>query len=394
MTGSPARLYVPALDGLRALMVFMVSWYHIWQQSWLPPRLALGPVILDFEPYVRSGYLWVDGMILLSGFVLFLPYAQSRLSHGPWPSARGFYQRRFTRVMPSYLFMLAVLLFGAAIPQGLYASPAAMWQDILAHLTFTFTFTPATYLHTPLNMAAWTLGIEMQFYLIFPLLARGMVKRPGLTALAMIETAFLYRLYCTQSLSDLSMVVNQLPSFLDVFALGMLGAWAYTRLQGRPGRFRRFMMLGVALAGLWGAGQLMLHQAHRLGGANIQRWQMILRFPLAVNFLALTLGLSLSFGFVHKVLGNRVFRFAAAISMNYYLWHQRLAVALKAWRLPPYESEMPQKNEGLLWQTQYTLLCFSLAVAAAALITYGIERPAARGLQKIFLPKCKEASHL
>ena len=45
-----AKDRIPALDGYRVMLVFLVSWYHIWQQSWLTPRL---PVL---------GSLSVEGM--------------------------------------------------------------------------------------------------------------------------------------------------------------------------------------------------------------------------------------------------------------------------------------------------------------------------------------------
>ena len=54
-TKKPGR--IPELDGLRVLMIFIVSWFHIWQQSWLEPRIeipALGiRTSLDF--LVRTG---------------------------------------------------------------------------------------------------------------------------------------------------------------------------------------------------------------------------------------------------------------------------------------------------------------------------------------------------
>ena len=385
------RLHVPALDRLRAVMVFMVSWYHIWQQSWLGPQLSLGPIYLNFEPYVRTGYLLVDGMILLSGFVLFLPYAQTMGTRQPLPRILPFYQRRLARVLPSYLFMVAVMLFGIALPQHRYVSAAAMWQDILSHLTFTFLFSPSTYLHTPLNMAAWTLCVEMQFYFIFPFLARAMVKRPVLTSLCMIEAAFLYRLYCVQTFAAYDMLVNQLISFMDVFALGMLGAIMYVRLHRRLKGPGHMLMLLMAAFGLFMATQIMYRQAGTVGFAQIQRWQMIRRFPMAVALWMITLGLSLSFNWAHKLLGNRVIRFLAAISMNYYLWHQVLSVQLKVWRIPPYEDPTPQMAGEMPWQLHYTWLCFILAVCWAALVTYLIEKPAARGLTKLFALKRKEA---
>ena len=71
---SEKRQRIPELDGLRVLMIFIVSWYHIWQQSWLRPMI--GTYSLDY--LVRSGYIWVDGTVLLSSFLLYLPYAKAK----------------------------------------------------------------------------------------------------------------------------------------------------------------------------------------------------------------------------------------------------------------------------------------------------------------------------
>ena len=78
---APSSRRIPELDGLRVILVFIVSWYHFWQQSWLTPYA--GRVSLDF--LVRSGYMPVDGTILLSAFLLFLPYARAMFEGDPIP---------------------------------------------------------------------------------------------------------------------------------------------------------------------------------------------------------------------------------------------------------------------------------------------------------------------
>ena len=83
----PSAKHIPELNGLRVLLVFIVSWYHIWQQSWWMPHI--GRTSLDF--LVRAGYVPVDGTILLSGFLLFLPHARSMLLGEKIPDTREFY---------------------------------------------------------------------------------------------------------------------------------------------------------------------------------------------------------------------------------------------------------------------------------------------------------------
>ena len=79
LTLSPAPPdYAAGGDLLRVLCVFMIGWYHIWQQSWLTPRLTLGQLALDVYPWVRAGYMFVDLMLLLSGFLTYLPWARGK----------------------------------------------------------------------------------------------------------------------------------------------------------------------------------------------------------------------------------------------------------------------------------------------------------------------------
>ena len=84
-----------------------------------------------------------------------------------------------------------------------------------------------------------------------------------------------------------------------------------------------------------------------------------------------------------RVFGNRLIRFLSAISYNFYIWHQFLAVKLKELHIPAYTSEFPQMNEGRAWQTNYTLLCFAAAFLLAAALTFFVEKPAGRALLRL-----------
>ncbi len=267
---------IPVLDGYRVILVFLVSWYHIWQQSWLTPRL---PLVGSLDFLMRSGYVHVDGMILLSGFLLFLPWARHMLEGRPMPDTRAFYERRIQRIVPSYyVFTLGMLLF-VALPHELYSSPQNGIKDVFLHLTFLQNQDAYTYLSTPIGVASWTIAVEMQFYLIFPLLARGVKRQPTLTLGLMILAGLCYRGYQLWTLSDYNMVVNQMPAFLDVYAVGMICALAYVRLEkglGRRGWFQALATLGL-VALLWGLTALLRAQAASPGNAAIQAGQMIRR---------------------------------------------------------------------------------------------------------------------
>jgi peptidoglycan/LPS O-acetylase OafA/YrhL len=126
---------IPELNGLRVLLVFIVSWYHFWQQSWLTP--SIGRYSLDY--LLRAGYMPVDGTILLSGFLLFLPYARTMMLGERVPDTKAFYQRRIMRIVPSYYFLTLLMLVAVAIPYNLYGRTSEAVRDVLMHLTFTQT---------------------------------------------------------------------------------------------------------------------------------------------------------------------------------------------------------------------------------------------------------------
>ena len=68
-----ARREIGALYGFRVLMTLLVANFHIWQQSWLPQTVTLLGSRISFDYITRTGYIFVDGLILLSGFLLFFP---------------------------------------------------------------------------------------------------------------------------------------------------------------------------------------------------------------------------------------------------------------------------------------------------------------------------------
>ena len=70
--------------------------------------------------------------------------------------------------------------------------------------------------------------------------------------------------------------------------------------------------------------------------------------------------------------------------MQFYIWHQWLAVWILKIRLVPSDYEMPNYSGDLVWQKQYTFVCFALALALSALLTFGFERPVARHLQRLW----------
>ena len=379
---------IPELDGLRVLMIFMVGWFHIWQQSWLEPSFEIGGAWFSLDHIVRSGYVWVDATILLSAFLMLLPMARRWAAGGDSGfSTRDFYLRKARRILPGYWFIILVFFFGICLPWDMYyGNGPYIVKDLFTHFTLIFPFWRDTYIYTPLGAASWTLSVVAQGYLLFPLMIRGLRKRPALTLCAMAGAAFAFRAWCLWGLTDYAMVVNTFVNFLDVYALGFLCAMIFARLENRRGRGCLWQILAtvVFFGCLIGVFELQRVQAYSSFHAELQGRQMILRPAFALGFAGMILSAPFCLRPVRWLLGNRVTAFLAAISMNFYLIHQTLAVHMRRIGFPASASEMPNMAGEQPWQTQYTLLAFGLSLVAAVLVTYLIEKPAGKWLRRKF----------
>ena len=372
---------IPALNGVRALMVFFVAAFHIWQQSWLTPVITLFGKSISLDPLLRSGYMWVDGMLLLSGFLCYLPYAWAREAGRPAPLVIPFYRKRFIRIVPTYLLNILLILLIVVLPQRLYATAGDAAKDVLAHATFTHTLFYFSYYGSPINGALWTLGIEVQFYLLFPLLARAFYKMPLATWLGMTGAALLFRLWAG-GLDNMDMYFNQLPAFLDVYATGFVAASVYVSLRKRMKEdvWTRVLMSVCALAAVLVLITLVRVQASAPTARLLRQSQMDQRFLLTWMIALCMLGLSLGLGGLRLLFGNPVTRFLSQVSFQFYMWHQVFAVQLRRFGIPYSSMPNPNQQGDVVWQRQYVWLCFLGALALSALITYGIEQPLVRRL--------------
>ena len=370
---APAE-YAASADLMRVFCVFMIAWFHIWQQSWLSPVLRLGGLTLNMTSPVRAGYMFVDLMLLLSGFLCYLPYANDRA-----PSPKEFYLRRALRILPSYWLCLAVMLaFALAQPE---MAVDRLMKDLVAHLTFTHNLFELSYTQSKLNVVLWTLAVEVQFYLLLPALAPVFKRHPVPCYLAMTGAALCFRNLWTAPMADTTLFINRLPNMLDVYANGMLAAHLYVLLARREKHRALIAALGTlaCVAGAWGIFRIVRAQSFISGYEPLRHGQLDHRWLFSACGAAFLLGGSLSFSPVRRLCSNRVVRFLSGLSFNFYIWHQWLAVRLKAWRIPPYLAESDPNQAGEMpWQLQYTLLCFAAALALSALITYLVEKPCAK----------------
>lgn len=382
--------HIDVLDGIRAFSVFIVAFFHFWQQSWYNKVIyypwfdKIGLKEINLEWLWRTGYVFVDMLILLSGFLLFLPHARQMVEGKKLDSAASFYRKRVARILPSYYLSVLFLLFFSVIPKQSFSSIEHLKKDLFAQLTFTQMFDPMTK-NTMFNGVLWTVAVEVSFYIIFPLVAFFFKKKPVITYICMTLTSFVYIQYKVLKAKDLGFMINQMPAFLGVFANGMMGALIFVHIANNYKR-EKYMSLVFTLVSILSLYMIRLMLKESLAKSpNNQVWQVEYRYLLSLVFLMLVLSLSLSAKWLRFIFSNRFVRYLAAISYNFYIWHQIIAVKFKFGmgrdnqiRIPQWEGDRPPNFSGdKVWQIKYTLIILVTSLVVATLLTYFFERPMA-----------------
>jgi peptidoglycan/LPS O-acetylase OafA/YrhL len=364
---------IATIDGLRGIAIAAVVWFHLWQISW---TWAVVPYTnISLQPIADAGFLGVALFFFISGFVIMLPYAQAHLAGTRPPSWRHFFGRRALKIVPSYVLAIAVML---ALGAETYATSADAIKDVAFHLLFVHDWFAAT--NTTIDGVMWSLGVEIQFYVLFPLLVLAFVRRPLLTTAALFAVANGWRVWCM--LSDhyyYEQRLAQLPGYIDFFAAGMLGAFAYVAIATRRPKLaqQRWAFTALSVAGFVALWLLVANcDFHRGDREWPQLWSVEWRSAFALACLAAGLGSLFAVRAFQLVLANRVLLFFAAISYNAYLWHQPIGRWLVAHHIPPYATADPHDDPR--WQLVYWAVALPAVVAVSALITYGVEQPVLR----------------
>lgn len=403
--------HIDVLDGIRAISILIVLSFHFWQQNWIWPYFNTpflswcGIDRISFNDIVKCGYLFVDALILLSGFLLFLPVARHVLLGERFFDWKTFYKRRVARILPSYLLNIFIIFFLIALPYNDYGGNAA-WaaKDIFSHLTFTHMLSKSTYIYSNLNTVLWTLAVEAWFYLLFPLIARfikcsSKSARPAVGAL--FRTAILYAvmnaaaliyiyMFAIQDVNELSMRINQFPAFLGVYANGMLGAFVFVFIGKKLKRTRLLSIAGTIVAIISVVIIVnLVSDCAKCAKSQAQIWQVINRFELSLAFLLFILSTAVSSKCFRRLFSNKLMRFLAAISFNLYIWHSWVAVEFKyRWRIPPWTGDIPPCQLGdMAWAWEYTVIALVSTFAIATIVTYCFEKPMAKLILKT--PKAK-----
>ncbi len=162
---------IPEIDGLRCVAILAVIAFHLAgyvaeearHPYWADPQTSWAYRI------ARTGHVGVQLFFVISGFVVALPFAQHRLAGGKKVDLRYYFLRRITRIEPPYVIALIFWL----IVLGFAGGSTASLRDLVRHFPASLFYVHNLIYRSPSLVLppAWSLEIEVQFYIVAPLLA-------------------------------------------------------------------------------------------------------------------------------------------------------------------------------------------------------------------------------
>lgn len=338
--GESTAGYRTDIQGLRAIAVLAVILYHV-NKNWLP-----------------AGFLGVDVFFVISGFII-----TSIVTGGRGGFSRSFYLGRVRRIVPVYLVMLLLSCLLASVlfvPSDFTFFQDSFKSALLFYSNSYFSdfgsyFAPAAH-ELPL-LHTWSLAVEMQFYVLLPLLMFAVPKRwVSHTLLVAIIACTLYAQW------QLGEIDNQRHVYFALFARVpefLVGAWLAVSAIGRNGEGVRAEVAG-------GCGVLLLLAC--FFGIDAAHFPGLLAMLPCLATALIIVGYKSRVG---SVLSSPVLVWLGAISYSLYLWHWPVLAFIR-YCSGHYEI-------GLLPLLLFALLTLSLACASYYWIETPMRKPGSMG---------------
>lgn len=307
--------YIPAIDGLRALAVIAVMFYHLGF-SWIP-----------------GGFLGVDLFFVISGYVITRLLLDSIAQSGGL-DLRGFYLARARRLLPALLFTIitTTIAIGIWAPDTIKRFVTDMPFALSGTMNWWLVAKEQDYFESigrpPLLQHTWSLAVEAQFYLVWPLILYFILKRLGknripLAALMIAAASGITLLIVSLSLdSSSASEVSHIYFGTDTHSIGLfLGAalavsWIPQNFTTQVTKKAQDFIDGVGIFGFIGilATFLLIDESE----PTLYK----IAFPLAALF-----GAAIIMSVVHPasrfapILENPVLLWIGQRSYAIYLWH-------------------------------------------------------------------------
>ena len=327
-SNAPGNQHFPFVDVLRGLSAGLVVFYHVLVLKGWPdyPASGAGGLLL-------RGWIGVDLFLVISGFVIGHTAMKAHMTGLPWRIQ--FAVRRLRRIAPLYLATSAVYLF-LVNPDVLRHGWASVVQ-VAMHLGFVHNLWHET--HGTINPPSWSVGLEMQFYLLMALCTPWLTRAPLWKVAAVwssIAIAWRYGAILVLPAGKTDLIIQfiyttQLPGVLDEFVFGICIA-RLLRAQALIFTWRRFagwLAAAVLLLALAWQALTWLESppsVNDLSGAfataNLLLWRTLLCAGFAA-LLACAVMMPLAGGWL---IGP--FRYIGTISYGIYLWHMPILLTL------------------------------------------------------------------
>ena len=366
--------HFPCFDGLRAIAAVSVVVIHTSFVSGLTTRSGVGIYTARLE-------IGVAVFFLISGFLLYRPFAAAHLAGLPSPVLGRFWVRRLLRIVPAYWLALTVTTYVMHVNQTRsgWASPVILYG-------FGQIYFPDEVFKG--ISQAWSLCTEMTFYLFLPLLAAAVVARRKslgnqlaremVVLAAMVGISVGFRDWALHQHGHLAGTMpDWLPANLDLFAFGMFLAVVSSWLA-ETGRTPRLLWHPVFPWASWAVAGVLFWWVSNLGipldplyrispGTNLLRQALYAGFAFFL-LLPAVFGPQ-DRGLIRLLLRNRVMVALGIVSYGIYLWHQAWVQMFLNW-----------SHDRLFTIPFWDLFgaVLGLAVAAAAGSYLVVERPVLR----------------
>lgn len=313
------KLYFPGLNALRFFAATMVIFHHVEQyKSWAGIPNVWGNPITD-----SMGHKAVSFFFVLSGFLItYLLLEEHRKTQTI--ALKKFYMRRILRIWP--LYFLIVLIAVALMPvigQGIFTS---INSSVTLPVLFCFVlFIPNVLrLFSPTIVGAnqlWSVGIEEQFYVFWPLLIGLFVKRVVPFLLGFIFVKMLIHMGLLMGISVIDSVrfeqIERLYALFPVEQMAIGGLGAALLFHQKEDVLKYFRRKGVFVMSLIGILIISLSDSHFF----------LLTYLEAVLFTLILLNV-IHYAVLYRPLEHQMFLHLGNISYGIYMWHTAVIAAL------------------------------------------------------------------
>ena len=314
-TGKVGVRHISSIDGLRAIAVTAVVLYHLGI-SWIP-----------------GGFLGVDLFFVISGYVITRLILDS-INQSSALDLRAFYAARLRRIYPGVLFMVVctIIFIGVWAPEAIKRFLSDLPFALTGTINWLLVARHQDYFETvgrpPLLQHTWSLAVELQFYLIWPLILLGVLKYFGKKNIARIAlviamvsgtTLFFVSLQLDQSNAQ---QISHIYFGTDTHSLGLfLGSalavsWIPQNLSADIEKRAQDVIDGIGVFGLLGLISTFLF----IDESNASLYRIA--FPLAGIFGCLVI-----ISLVHPasrfapIISTAPFRWVGQRSYGIYIWH-------------------------------------------------------------------------